>query len=491
MSSEVDQSAVDVASAEAPATETPAPRMALQVNIENRGNCLRHIAVTVPEIDIQEIREEVLDELRDKAQVPGFRPGRVPDALLLRRFRTEISADIKQKVLMASLEQISEEHKIEPLGEPRLNLTNLEVPDTGDFHYEFDVEVRPDFHLPDFTSMTLKRPSGQVTSEEVDNYIANMLDSRAIPHAKTGPAEPGDMISCTITYSWSGGEIPGSTSEQLRLLKTLNFQDAVLEDFDVLMTGVQVNETRSAVVTISRQSPIVEMRGESVTVNFAVEGVFQMVAGEIDELWLQGWGCSELQEFRSRVEEQMSNQVEYQQRQALRTQLLEKITDSADWDLPEGLVRQQTDNALRREFLEMSQAGFTTQEIRARENQMRQNAIEDTKAALKQHFVLDKLATRENIEPTEDEIEQELWVMALQNGESSRRLRARMIKSGLIENLAAQLRERKTVDWIMERVQFVDEPYAPFVRNNSESVRSAICGNMKSSLVDDAPTESE
>jgi len=74
MSSEVDQSAVDVASAEAPATETPAPRMALQVNIENRGNCLRHIAVTVPEIDIQEIREEVLDELRDKAQVPGFRP---------------------------------------------------------------------------------------------------------------------------------------------------------------------------------------------------------------------------------------------------------------------------------------------------------------------------------------------------------------------------------------------------------------------------------
>ena len=197
MSSEVDQSAVDVASAEAPATETPAPRMALQVNIENRGNCLRHIAVTVPEIDIQEIREEVLDELRDKAQVPGFRPGRVPDALLLRRFRTEISADIKQKVLMASLEQISEEHKIEPLGEPRLNLTNLEVPDTGDFHYEFDVEVRPDFDLPDFTSMTLKRPSGQVTPEEVDNYIANMLDSRAIPHAKTGPAEPGDMVSCT------------------------------------------------------------------------------------------------------------------------------------------------------------------------------------------------------------------------------------------------------------------------------------------------------
>ncbi|MFN9219252.1 MAG: trigger factor [Planctomyces sp.] len=490
MSSEVEQSAVE-ASSDAATAETPAERMALQVSIENKGNCLRHIAVTVPEIDIQEIREEVLDELRDKAQVPGFRPGRVPDALLLRRFRTEISADIKQKVLMASLEQISEEYKIEPLGEPRLNLGNLEVPDTGDFHYEFDVEVRPDFELPDFNTITLNRPTGEVTPEEIDAYLANLLDSRAIPEVKDGAAEPGDMIACTITYSWSGGEIPGSTTEQLRLRPVLNFQDAVLEGFDALMTGVRAEETRSATVTISRQSPVVEMRGEQVTVNFAVQTVFRVPEGQIDQDLLTSWDCTSAEDFRDMVTEQMSNQMHYQQRQSLRSQLLDKITASADWDLPEGLVRQQTDNALRREFLEMSQAGFTIQQIRARENQMRQNAIEDTKSALKQHFVLDKLATRENIDPTSEEIEREIAFMALQNGESPRKLRARMVKSGLIENLAAQWRERKAVAGRMERGECGGVPHEPIARNNAESVRAAICGNMKSSLVDDAPAESE
>lgn len=489
MSSEVEESAVQV-SAEGAAAETAATRMALQVNIENKGNCLRRISVTVPEIDIQEIRQDVLDELRDKAQVPGFRPGRVPDALLNRRFRSEISADIKQKVLMASLEQISEEHKIEPLGEPRLNLTNLEVPETGDFHYEFDVEVRPDFELPDFAAMTLSRPTGEASPEEVDAFIANLLDSRSTPETKEGPAEPGDMVACNITYSWSGGEIPGSTSEQLRLRPVLNFQDAVLNGFDTLMTGVSAGESRTATVTISLQSPVVEMRGETVTVKFDVETVFKVHPGSIDESLLNDWGCQEESDFREILQSQMTNQVQYQQRQALRTQLLEKITASADWDLPEGLVRQQTDNALRRELLEMSQAGFTQQQIRARENQMRQNAIEDTKAALKQHFVLDKLATRENIEPTAEEIDRELQVMAIQTGESARKLRARLVKSGMIENLAAQLRERKTVDWIMERVQFTDAPHTPIRRNDAESVRSAICGNMKSSLVDDAPAES-
>jgi len=203
MSSDVEGSAVTT---EAPAADAPAEKkLGLQVTIENKGKCLRHISVVVPGEDIQDIREDVLIELREKAQVPGFRPGKVPDALLLRRFREEITGDIKQKVLLVSLEQISEEHKIDPLGEPRLNLQNLHVPETGDFHYEFDVEVRPDFELPDFSAMTLSRPTGEVTEEEVAVYIENLLDSRAEEELKEGEAAPGDAVNCIISYSWSGG----------------------------------------------------------------------------------------------------------------------------------------------------------------------------------------------------------------------------------------------------------------------------------------------
>ncbi|MGB0742692.1 MAG: trigger factor family protein, partial [Planctomycetaceae bacterium] len=95
-------------------------KMSLKVEIENTGACRRHIAVTVSEDDISEIRSDALTELADKAEVPGFRIGKVPAALLLKRFRTEVASDIKQKVLLASLEQISEEYDIDPIGEPRL-----------------------------------------------------------------------------------------------------------------------------------------------------------------------------------------------------------------------------------------------------------------------------------------------------------------------------------------------------------------------------------
>ena len=98
----------------------------------------------------------------------------------------------------------------------------------------------------------------------------------------------------------------------------------------------------------------------------------------------------------------------FEQRQACRRQVLEQITVSATWDLPETLVSKQTENALRREVLEMQEAGFTTQQILARENELRQKSISSTRQALKEHFVLNRIATTENIEVTPIDIDSEI-----------------------------------------------------------------------------------
>jgi trigger factor len=131
-------------------------------------------------------------------------------------------------------------------------------------------------------------------------------------------------------------------------------------------------------------------------------------------------------------------------------QVLEQITASADWELPEKLVLNQTENALRREMLEMQQAGYTTQQVRSRENEMRQKAVSETRQALKEHFVLDKIADAEEIEVSPSDVESEIFMMAMQSGENPRRVRARLQKSGMIDNLEAQIRERKAVDVVLE-----------------------------------------
>jgi trigger factor len=467
-------------------------RLNLTVEIKNIGPCRKHVAVTVPEADIEMLRDSSLDEFSGQAEVPGFRVGRVPRNLLQKRFKTELSDQIKQKVLLQSLEQMSEENNIDPINQPQIDVDSLEIPENGDFRYEFDVEVRPEFELPDYKSFKIDRPSGEMSDAELNGFKEQFLESYSTPEKVNRAATAGDSVVCDITFKHDGKEIRQTTATSLRLKPTLRFQDAVVEGFDKLMDGVSSGDTKSAEVTISLQTAIVEMRGEKVSAEFKVQEVRAHIAPALDKEFLDQFDCDSEADLDDQIKTTLERQMEFKQRQATREQVMARITDSANWDLPESLVKQQTENALRREVLEMSQAGFTREHIAARENEIRQNAIENTRKALKEHFVLDRIATQENIECEPGDIDQELLMMSFQSGEPLRRLRARMVKTGMIDNMEAQLRERKAVDFILQHATFNDTKREAAVENSVAAAPFAICGNMISSLIDDSPaTEDE
>ena len=207
------------------------------------------------------------------------------------------------------------------------------------------------------------------------------------------------------------------------------------------------------------EAPTVEMRGEELEVAFTVLDVKRLKAPSVDEEFCDRVGFASVDALRTAIRRTLDRQLKYEQRQTCRTQITDKITEAANWELPEDLVAKQVDNALRREVLEMQQAGFTSDQILARENDLRRQSLTMTRRNLKEHFILDRVATEEKLEVTELEIEQEIAAMAFQRGESPRRVRARLIKSGVIENLYAQIRERKAVDLILESAQFNDTAY--------------------------------
>ena len=226
------------------------------------------------------------------------------------------------------------------------------------------------------------------------------------------------------------------------------------------------------------------MRGETLLATITVGQVKRQQLPEMNTAFYERIGYANDTELRDEVEGMLRRQVMFEQRQACRRQVLEQITVSATWDLPETLVSKQTENALRREVLEMQEAGFTTQQILARENELRQKSISSTRQALKEHFVLNRIATTENIEVTPIDIDSEINMIAVQRGESPRRVRARMQKSGVIENLEAQIRERKAVDFILRSAQFEDVPTPTEMRTDDiQALTISICG-MSSVVVD-------
>ena len=458
-----------------PLPEGGSLKMSLDVEITESGPCLRHVVVKVPRADIDAVHDVAVGELSDSAEVPGFRKGHVPAGLIAKRFRRELADEVKQKLLVGSLEQLAEDHDLEPINEPNLDVDMIEIPEEGDFEYEFDVEVRPEFDLPDYKGLTIDRPVQEVTDEDVDAYLQQFLLQYAHFHDHDGPAETGDTVVVDLAFTHGGETVRTIEEAMLELRSLLRFQDAELEGFDELMAGVAAGEERTGEITVAAEADNVAMRGETLGVTFSVTAVKKTHLPELDAEFLDRLGVEDEDALKDALRGTLERQAEFGQRQNTRSQVLERITESADWDLPEELVTKQTENALRREILEMQQEGFTPQEIQARENEIRQHAISTTRQAIKEHFVLDRIAEEEELEVDGSDLDTEIQLMAMQSGENPRRLRARLIKSGMIENLEAQVRERKSIEVILEHAEFNDVEGEPLVRDPVATIDQSVC----------------
>lgn len=459
-----------------PADDSTKFKMSLNVVIEDVGPCKKHVQVRVPKDDINHYYLEAVGEMMDNADVPGFRVGHAPKRLIQRKYRKELYGQVKQQVLIDSLEQMAEDYDLDPINEPDFGLDDLEIRGDQDFEYEFDVEVRPNFELPDYEGITIERPVREITDAHVESYLQRFLSQygELVPH--DGPAEKEDFVTVSIDVQYEGTKLRGLPEVTAQLKPILRFQDSEVDGFDELMAGVSAGESRETDLTISTEAEEVEMRGETVHARFEVNQVKKMELPELSKTFFQRIGVESKDDLLNEIRETLERQVTYQQRQSARQQVLEKITNSADWELPEELVLRQTENALRREILEMQQAGFTTQEIQARENDIRQRAISVTRQALMEHFVLDKIATQEKVEVTPSDIEGEIYLMALQRGENPRRVRARLHKSGMIENLEAQIYERKAIDIVLERAKYEEVEMEETTDDTVEAVPQSICG---------------
>ena len=467
----------ETAVADAGAGEETAFKLNLEVDIKEVGPCRKHVDVTVPRADLDHYYEEVMGELETTAEVKGFRVGYVPKQLLAKRFRKEMTDQVKQKVLLESLEQLESNELLDPINQPDIDIESLDIPDDGPFKYSFEVEVRPQFEIPDYTGLKIERPVRKTTDEDVDRYQERFLSQFGDYETHEGPAQPGDFLKLDGEFFFGGRSIRRMTGQRVELKPVLRFHDAELSNFGELMTGAVVGDTREVDLVVSQEAETLEMRGETVQAKLTVREIERHVPPELSKTFLDEIGVESVEDMRNKIRDTLDRQVLYEQRQSTREQVLEKITESANWELPEDLVRKQVENALRREILEMQQAGFTRQQIQSRENELRQNAVSNTQQALKEHFVLDKIATKENIEVTNQEMELEIQIMAMQQGESARKMRAKLVRSGMIENLEAQIRERKAVDVVLDKAQFEEVPMeTDNEEDRIEAIPQSVCG---------------
>ena len=470
-----EQSRVAVDEADAAEDQEP-QRLNLDVKIDTRSACERHISVVVSREDIDRYYDKEYTELMPSAQVPGFRPGRAPRKLIEARFRKEVTQRVKSELLVNSLEQLHEEQDLSPISEPEIDLDAIEIPDDGPLTFEFDLEVRPEFDVPKWKGLAIEKPVREFSSADVDHALNNVLANRGRLVPSDAPAEPGDYLSVNLSFKYGETVLSSASEEVIRIRPVLSFRDGKIEKFDELMTGVVAGDTRTAEARLTEDAPNVALRGKTVTAEFEILEVKKLELPELDKDLLDDLGKFELEaDLRDAIKDQLERQLEYDQHRRAREQITAALTAAANWELPPELLKRQSQRELQRAVMELQRSGFSDNEILARENALRQNSQASTARALKEHFILERIAEEEEISASEEDFENEIALIAAQAGESPRRVRARLEKSGGMDSLQNQVIERKVIELILEHAKFEEVPYE-YGGTDTEAISQAAGG---------------
>ncbi len=433
------------------AEEASPEKLNISVVINKPSTCMRHVVVTVPRVDVDRYYQKAFEELRPRAELPGFRPGKAPRKLIESRFKDHLTEQVKSSLLMDSLQQVTEGGEFSAISEPDLDYGAVEVPKTGDFTYEFKIEVRPEFDAPNWKGLDLKKPTFEIDDSVVNTQLGRTLARFTQGEAVDGPAELGDTVVLNVEFFHEGKLLSVIEEASVTLSNKLSLADAVMEDFGAVVVGATEGDKLSTKLKISDQASNTALRGAVIDVTIEIVEIRRLKISELSPAMLSELGFDDMEELRDFVRTELQKQLAYHQQQSFRQQVTAELTKSANWELPEALVRKQTARELQRQALELRRSGFSEEQIGAYLNSGRRNATDMTVKALREHFVLEKIAEDLKIEPTAEEYDSEIEMIAAQSDMTPRRIRARLERSGQMDALRNQIIERRVIERLRRR----------------------------------------
>ena len=342
--------------------------------------------------------------------------------------------------------------------------------------FEFSIEVRPEFDLPAWKGLAIKRPSRDISEADVDEALANVLRdrSRLVPH--DGPAAEGDLVVANLRFRDGDTLLSEASEVEIVVRDKLSLADAEVPGFAKLVAGAKPGKPVTATVTVSSEAAVESLRGKPVTMELEVVEVKKLETPELTpELLAELGPFADAAALRAAIRGQLEGQLSWHQRREVRKQVSSALTASADWDLPPDLLRRQSQRELERAILELRRSGFDDDSIRRHVNELRQSVMASTAKALKEHFILERIAEEQSIAETPADYDAEIRAIAAQSGESPRRVRASLESRGLMDVLRNQIIETKTLALITEGASFTDVPFE-FPRPDADAVDHAVCG---------------
>ncbi len=421
------------------------------IKIEDAGPATKKVVVSIPKERIAEKMAEQFKELRSQASLPGFRPGHAPQKLIEKRFSTDVKDQVRRSLLSESYEQAVEKNSLTVLGEPAFdNPEAMDLKENEGLTYSFQVEVQPDFEIPDLSAIKVKKPKLEVTEANIDQAMQNLREQQGtlVPVEDRG-IEPKDHLVADVHVKLGDKELMHQHDMQF-VAKPGRIAGVNVDDLDTQLAGLKPDETRTLTVKVPDTDPNEEIKGKELAVEIKLKDIKRLELAEINQEFLGQLGFENDGELRDALKEQMVERIGFDIQQSMREQVNQYLLDQVKIELPTKLSDQQTDRVANRRAVDLMMRGMPREQVEANVATLKAGAKDEAIRELKLFFILQKIATDKNVDVDESELNGRIAMLAAQRGQRPEKMKQTMSKDGSLSNLYVQMREQKAVDEIVK-----------------------------------------
>jgi len=419
----------------------------MRVEVTDVEPCKRRVAVEAPLEMVTKEWEQAYGRVQKQARLAGFRKGHVPRSLVKVHFADDVRREVAEHLIPEVYRQALAEARLDPVNEP--DIQDLRLEEGAPLSFVAVVEIKPAIALTEYTGVDVEHAPTPITSERVDETLGHMREQQAEFRSVDRAAAPGDLVIVDYTLTVEGQEPTSQTGYAFVI-----GDGSVMREIDETAAGMRAGEAREVGVRFPDDYRREELRGKPGTAALKVVEVKEKVLPDLDDELAKSMGQFEdLAALRAEVQRQLESRQAAEDRQALEDKIVDALLGRHEFGVPDSLVMRQIAHQVEHARERMRRQGVDPDRLPWDYPKLIGELRPGAERSVRRALLLEAVAERESLAPTDADVDAEVEKIAQAGQRPVPAVRRMMEKSGDLEALRRGLRERLTLQFLIDRAQ--------------------------------------
>jgi trigger factor len=378
----------------------------VNVSVENLAPCKKLLRVELDAKSVDEIFDAITKDFQKQAALPGFRPGKAPRDMVVKKYSAEIKDEAKRKLIGDNYRKALDEQKIHAIGYP--DIEEIQFDRGQNLIFAATIETAPEFQLPEYKGLPAKVEAKFV----VDADVARALDLLRGQHAKfetvTRELKAGDVAVVNYTGTSDGQPLTSLAPTAKGLTEQKGFwveikPGSFIPGFSEQLIGAKAGEQRTVNVDFPADFVSKELQGKKGVYQVEVVEVKEKILPELNDELAKKYGADNLEKLTIGVRTDLENELKYSRSKTVRQQVINTLLEKLNFELPESAVAAETRNLVYDLVRQNTQRGVAREMIEKQKDEIYAAAAGNAKERVRFAFIVQRIAEQEKIQVSQED----------------------------------------------------------------------------------------